>query len=134
MSIFKIDEEKCDNDGICAMECPTHIIKMTKQGPVPVEGAQEFCIQCGHCVAVCPKGAISLEFLSPDQCMPIEKDLLLNADQTGLPGMPPSWYLPMHLMSLAVVGLTAIRHWHIWNLPYRGLILEAAGQDMSTMV
>lgn len=82
MSIFKIDEEKCDKGGICAMECPAHIIKMTKEGPVPVKGAQEFCIQCGHCVAVCPKGAISLKFLSPDQCMPIEKDLLLNADQT----------------------------------------------------
>ncbi len=80
MSIFKIDQEKCDKDGICAMECPAHIIKMTKQGPVPIEGADEFCIKCGHCVAVCPKVAFSLEFLSPDQCMPIEKGLALTVD------------------------------------------------------
>lgn len=81
MSIFKIDNEKCDRDGICAIECPAHIIEMTKEGPVPIVGAQEFCIKCGHCVAVCPKAAFSLEFLSPDQCMPIEKDLALNANQ-----------------------------------------------------
>ena len=80
MSIFKIDQEKCDKDGICAIECPAHIIKMTKQGPVPIESAEEFCIKCGHCVAVCPKAAFSLEFLSPDQCMPIEKSLLLDAN------------------------------------------------------
>jgi len=83
MSIFKVDPEKCDKDGICAIECPAHIITMTKQGPEPIKGAEAFCIQCGHCVAVCPKAALSLEFLSPDQCMPIEKDLMLTADHTA---------------------------------------------------
>ncbi len=81
MSLFKIDKEKCDKDGICAIECPAHIIEMTEDGPAPVEGAQEICIKCGHCVAVCPKAAFSLDFLSPDQCMPIEKDLVLKENQ-----------------------------------------------------
>ena len=81
MNLFTIDNEKCDKDGICAIECPAHIIEMTKEGPVPIKDAQQFCIRCGHCVAVCPKAAFSLEFLSPDQCMPIEKDLVLNANQ-----------------------------------------------------
>ena len=80
MSLFKIDIEKCDKDGICVMECPAHIIKMTDEGPTPVRGAEEACIKCGHCVAVCPKAAFSLKFLSPDQCMPIKKDLLLDAN------------------------------------------------------
>lgn len=80
MSLFTIDNEKCDKDGICALECPAHIIKMTKQGPALIQGAKQFCIRCGHCVAVCPKAAFSLEFLSPDQCMPIEKQLVLTAD------------------------------------------------------
>ncbi len=79
VSLFKIDDEKCDKDGVCAMVCPVHIIKMTEQGPVPVKGAEKICIQCGHCVAVCPKGAFSMKFLSPDQCMPIEKELELTA-------------------------------------------------------
>ncbi len=82
MSLFKIDTEKCDQDGICTIECPAHIIKMTKEGPVPGEGAEEFCIGCGHCVAICPKGAFSLDFMPADQCMPIKKDLMLDADHT----------------------------------------------------
>ncbi len=83
MSLFTIDNVKCDKDGICVLECPAHIIKMTKQGPQLKQGAKPFCIKCGHCVAVCPKAAFSLEFLSPDQCMPIEEDLGLNANQTA---------------------------------------------------
>ncbi len=80
MSLFTIDNEKCDNDGICATDCPAQIIEMSEQGPALMEGAEEFCINCGHCVAVCPKGAFALATLSPDQCMPIQKELALNAD------------------------------------------------------
>jgi nitroreductase/NAD-dependent dihydropyrimidine dehydrogenase PreA subunit len=82
MRLFNIDIEKCDKDGICAIECPAHIIEMTDKGPAPIEGAQELCIQCGHCVAACPKGAFALATLSPDQCMAIEKDLKLTSDHT----------------------------------------------------
>ncbi len=81
MELFNIDKEKCDNDGICAIECPAHIIEMTENGPVPAAGAQEICIQCGHCVAICPRGAFSLTTLSPDQCLPIQKDLKFEANQ-----------------------------------------------------
>ncbi len=78
MSLITIDRERCDKDGICVIECPAHIIEMTEEGPVPVKGAQEICIQCGHCVAVCPKGALSLNTLAPEECMAIEKVLKLT--------------------------------------------------------
>jgi len=81
MELFSIDNKTCDKDGICAIECPAHVIKMTKKGPIPITGAQEICIQCGHCVAICPKGAFSLATLSPEECMAIDKDLKLAADQ-----------------------------------------------------
>jgi NAD-dependent dihydropyrimidine dehydrogenase PreA subunit len=32
MTLFTIDHEKCDKDGICALECPAHIIEMTENG------------------------------------------------------------------------------------------------------
>jgi len=82
MSLFTIDMDECDKDGLCALDCPAHVIKMTKEGPVPVKEAEDFCIQCGHCVSVCPKGAFRLESLSPDQCITIEKDLALTAEHT----------------------------------------------------
>jgi len=28
---------------------------------IPVEKAEEICIRCGHCVAVCPHSALSLK-------------------------------------------------------------------------
>jgi nitroreductase/NAD-dependent dihydropyrimidine dehydrogenase PreA subunit len=81
MVLFNIDKEKCDKDGICAIECPAHIIKMTEEGPVPVKGAEEACINCGHCVAVCPKGALSLNTFLPEDCLSIKKDLKITPDQ-----------------------------------------------------
>lgn len=80
MALFKIDQTRCDKDGLCALDCPAHIIEMTDDGPSLKKGGQNFCIQCGHCVAICPKAAFSLETLSPDQCMPIDRKLDLDAN------------------------------------------------------
>ena len=72
MSLFMIDKEKCKGDGICAMECPLGIITMDVHAhvPVPCEGAESACINCGHCVAVCPHGAFSLNTMPAEECCP----------------------------------------------------------------
>jgi nitroreductase len=51
---------------------------MTEDGAVPslMEDAEEFCIDCGHCVAVCPHGALTLLSMPIDECAPLQKDLL----------------------------------------------------------
>ena len=76
MTLFTIDPEKCNRDGICVDECPIKIItrKDRDSVPVPVPGAEQLCIRCGHCVAVCPTAALTHQDLSPDQCAPIRKD------------------------------------------------------------
>ena len=58
MSLFTINSRLCKRDGICVQECPLGIIEIRKKGdfPSPVEKAEEICIRCGHCVAVCPAG------------------------------------------------------------------------------
>ncbi len=78
MSLFSIDTSKCSKDGICAAVCPVSIIKMDKgdQIPYPSEEADEMCINCGHCVAVCPNGAFSHRSMGPDQCPDINRDLI----------------------------------------------------------
>lgn len=81
MTLFKIDYDKCDKDGLCALDCPAKIIEMKKEGPVLMEGAENLCIQCGHCVAICPKGALRLETISPEVCLPIQTDLMLQPVQ-----------------------------------------------------
>lgn len=83
LSLFTVDTEKCKRDGICAAECPARIIKIGKHDKIPswVEDAESYCINCGHCVAVCPYGALSLKNSAPEECLTMEKELLPNSDQ-----------------------------------------------------
>lgn len=82
MSLFSIDQKKCKRDGICAAECPAQIIIQAdkKFYPSLLEGGEEFCINCGHCVAVCPHGALALSTMPVDGCPPIDKSRLPDAD------------------------------------------------------
>ena len=83
MSLFTVDKDKCNSDGLCVAACPMGIIEIIDEGtaPEPTPDANEMCINCGHCVAVCPTGAMSLGIMKPEQCTPIRKDLLVSPDQ-----------------------------------------------------
>jgi len=83
MSLFTIDEKLCARDGICVAECPAFVIEMkTKESfPTVTDGGEVRCINCGHCVAVCPHGAISLVRMSVDLCPPINDELMLDENQ-----------------------------------------------------
>ncbi len=83
MSLFTIDQKECQRDGLCVAECPAKIIEIIgKEGfPTPIDGAEEICIHCGHCVSICPHGALSLKTMSPKDCLPVQKELLLSPEQ-----------------------------------------------------
>lgn len=85
MSLFTVDEQKCKRDGLCVAECPVSIIEMKSResSPSPVPGAEQLCINCGHCVAVCPHGAMSLHNMTSEECEPVNKDLMISAEQAG---------------------------------------------------
>jgi nitroreductase len=38
-------------------------------------------MKCGHCVTVCPRGALSLSFMTPEQCAPVREDLSVTFEQ-----------------------------------------------------
>ena len=82
MSLFSIDQKKCKRDGICAAECPAQIIVQAdkKSFPSLLPHGEEFCMNCGHCVAVCPHDAITLSTMPLAACPPIERNILPNAD------------------------------------------------------
>ncbi|MBU2551356.1 MAG: nitroreductase family protein [Proteobacteria bacterium] len=82
MSLFIVDRETCKRDGICVAECPVRIIALDGDGfPVPQDGADERCINCGHCVAVCPTASLTLKTMAPDDCQPVRRDLRPSMEQ-----------------------------------------------------
>lgn len=83
MSLMTIDQEKCNQDGICVAECPTLVIQLDSKEdyPTPTSDFEDACLKCGHCVAVCPKGALSLDWLSPEDCTSVKKELFITPEQ-----------------------------------------------------
>ncbi|MGD8293058.1 MAG: 4Fe-4S binding protein [Desulfobacterales bacterium] len=83
MGFLQIDESKCKKDGICVNECPTAIIQLKNKTSAPAikPGAEDSCLICGHCVAVCPHGALSHTRVPIEACPPVETNLVLNEKQ-----------------------------------------------------
>jgi nitroreductase/NAD-dependent dihydropyrimidine dehydrogenase PreA subunit len=83
MSLFTIDEKKCKRDGICVAECPLKIIEMkdSKSLPAPTTDAAQRCIKCGHCVAVCPHGALTHTMMKAGDFPAMRKDWALSPER-----------------------------------------------------
>ena len=83
MTQIYVDRDKCNQCGLCVVECPIRIIRIREQDSVPswVGGGSRLCLNCGHCVAVCPPGAVGLETMKPEECTPTRRDLLPTPKQ-----------------------------------------------------
>ncbi len=57
MSWVTIDKDKCNDCGICAVRCPRCFTFTDKN--ISVQADENCCIICGHCVSLCPTGAIA---------------------------------------------------------------------------
>ena len=59
-----IDQDQCNNCGICGHVCPRHIPETTDRNDnkTTVISPERIglCMACGHCAAVCPKHAINV--------------------------------------------------------------------------
>jgi nitroreductase/ferredoxin len=83
MTLLKIDEAKCRQDGICAAECPRRLITQKTDGGFPAinEHDEAYCMVCGHCVAVCPHGALSISGVDIQDCPEVAKELAVSWEQ-----------------------------------------------------
>lgn len=91
MALFAVDANKCNRDGLCAAVCPLKIIAFSAANngngegrglPGPIDGAETLCINCGHCVAICPTAALSHRSMKPEDCLSVNTDWLLTPEQT----------------------------------------------------
>ena len=69
---FSVDKNKCISCNACVKDCPRDIIKNPygKIPDIPPELATD-CLECQHCLAVCPTAAISILGVNPDDCLPL---------------------------------------------------------------
>ncbi len=82
MGLITIDESACKKDGMCGRECLAGIIRLPEGGyPEIPEGSEVACRLCGHCVAVCPQGALSHEAVPIEGSPAIREQLAINEAQ-----------------------------------------------------
>jgi nitroreductase/NAD-dependent dihydropyrimidine dehydrogenase PreA subunit len=78
-----IDLQKCTKCRACVEECPSYTLAF-QEDRAPWVRYAENCIACGHCVAVCPAGAVSSVGLPEDLFTPIAQDLSAEAVKDAL--------------------------------------------------
>lgn len=79
---FTVNTERCTSCGQCVRDCPSRIIEK-KRGTAPFVDAEKeaACIQCQHCLAVCPSAAISVFGRNPDDSLPLSADSFPSLEQ-----------------------------------------------------
>lgn len=77
MANLMIDAEKCNKCGMCTEACPGYLIRIAGEEALPswVKGAEYACLTCGHCVAICPTGALELSSIPVASCVAINREL-----------------------------------------------------------
>lgn len=81
-SLFTIDKSKCKRDHFCVHTCPFGIVSTDGEGyPMVNAEAESQCVNCGHCMSVCPHGAFSLAAMPRETCEKIAEPLPVPAEQ-----------------------------------------------------
>lgn len=74
MANFHVDQEKCIGCGLCIKVCPGGILHLNEQWKCEMDEIEGYgwngCWKCEHCLAVCPKGAISIFGKQPEDSLP----------------------------------------------------------------
>lgn len=83
MNLITVDTSACKRDGMCSEVCPTGCIETDAEG-FPKEAPDASCIACGHCVAVCPHGALANSMVVAGAYRPVPKKLPSGEAVQGL--------------------------------------------------
>ena len=71
--MIEFAKEKCVRCGKCAADCVVEVITHDAEGfPCVKNEDARFCLNCQHCLAVCPSGAVTCRGVAPSDCAAIE--------------------------------------------------------------
>ena len=98
---FTVDATLCNRCGLCVQDCPSRIIAMDK-GAMPriAPDKEPACLQCQHCLAICPTAAIGILGRKPADSRPLAPDSFPTLDR----------------MELFVRGRRSVRHYRDENV------------------
>ena len=64
-----IDKNKCIKCGACVNDCVVKVLaKDYNDTPYMPQDSEKFCINCQHCLAICPEGAVNCNGKTASQC------------------------------------------------------------------
>ena len=66
MNTIKIDKEKCTKCHLCINDCVSMCMG-ADDNDYPALKAPHLCLECQHCMTICPTGALSFNSINPDE-------------------------------------------------------------------
>jgi len=79
MSWVTIDGDECNDCGLCAVRCMRCFSVQDEK--MTVNATEENCNLCGHCVALCPTGAIVHHKMDRSNFLPVDRGLNFDTAQ-----------------------------------------------------
>ena len=82
MQKITLNQHLCVQCGQCMLVCPFQNFQRQTSGGLPtcIEGAEDVCIGCYHCVAACFGKAITVGGIGPDECLEFDKNVSIRFD------------------------------------------------------
>ena len=75
MRTIEIKSDSCRKCGLCARSCVCYVFEQAEPATVPEVKAPGACIECGHCISVCPSGSVIHSELDNAAVRPVKMNI-----------------------------------------------------------